>query len=139
MQMGRRTDGQRDMTELIVALRNFTNACKNSQDGAEFDCRKPEYERIGDRDERSQREIEENTKTNTARCVMLFSLSLSFSISLSLSLSLFLTTVELRAVRFSTRSSDYHCIRFSTALSTCNMQTYVEILFFIIIFVSFTE
>jgi hypothetical protein len=66
MQMGRRTDGQRDMAKLIVALRNFTNACKNSQDGAEFDCRKLECERIGDRDERSQREMENKKQTQLA-------------------------------------------------------------------------
>ena len=52
------------------------------------------------------------------------------SLSISLSLSLFLTTVELRAARFSTRSSDYHYIRLSTVLSTCNMQTYVQIFIF---------
>ena len=88
---------------------------------------------------RSEREREMNeagarwrrtkNKHNSLRDVLFFSLP-SLSLSLSLSISLFLTTVELRAAKFSTRSSDYHYICFSTVFSTCNMQTYVEILFF---------
>jgi len=46
---------------------------------------------------------------------------------------LVLTTVEHRAAKFSTRSSDYHCVYFPTVLSTYNMHTYVEFLLLIII------
>ena len=50
------------MAKLIVSFPNFTNALKNSQDGAGFDCTKSERETIGERDERSRREMAENKK-----------------------------------------------------------------------------
>jgi len=114
------------MAKLIVAFSNFTNALKNSQDGAKFDCTKSESEMIRKKmNEAGARWRRTKNKHSSLRDA----LSLS-PLSPSPSLSLFLTTVELRAARFSTRSSDYHYICFSTALSTRNMQTYVEILFF---------
>lgn len=64
-------------------------------------------------------------KTNAARCVVVF-------------FSLFLTRAGHGAARFPTRSSDYHYICFSIVLPTHNMQSYVEFLFFVIIFISST-
>ena len=88
MRMGRRTD----VAKLIVSFRNFTNALKNSQDGAEFDCSKSERETIGERerDERSRREMAENKKqTQLSAWRSFFFSPLPLSLSLSLYLSIF--------------------------------------------------
>ena len=87
MRMGEgQTDRETDMTKLIVSFPNSTNSLESSQDGAEFDCAKPECEKIGEREREREREMNEAgarwRRTKNKHSSLREALSLSLSLPL---------------------------------------------------------